>query len=133
MPIALPARQAARAPAGGRVPLFLYGTLLDPACFAAVAGSSAPLRAGRAALLRGARRVTLRGTPWPTLVADARGAVPGRVVRVGPAMLRRLCRYEGPPYRLCPVAPRARFRVLPAFAWIAPRGRADAARPWRPG
>jgi hypothetical protein len=31
--------------------LFLYGTLLDPARFAAVAGRAAPLRAGRAALL----------------------------------------------------------------------------------
>ena len=113
--------------------LFLYGTLLDAACFAAVAGSAAPLRAGRAAVLRGMRRVTLRGTPYPTLIADARGTVAGRVVRVGPAMLRRLSLYEGPPYRLRPVAPRAGGRLLRALAWIAPRGRAEAARPWFSG
>lgn len=113
--------------------LFLYGTLLDAACFAAVAGTAAPLRAGRAALLRGMRRVTLRGTPYPTLIADSRGAVAGRVVRVGPALLRRLSRYEGPPYRLRPVTPRAGGRVLRAHAWIAPRGRAEAARPWISG
>jgi len=113
--------------------LFLYGTLLDSACFAAVAGSAAPLRAGRAAVLRGMRRVALRGTPWPTLIADSRGAVAGRLVRVGPAILRRLSRYEGRPYRLRPVAPRAGGRAVPAFAWIAPRGRAEAARPWVSG
>jgi hypothetical protein len=118
---------------GRRPPLFLYGTLLDPAVFAAVAGSAAPLRAGRAAVLRGMRRVALRGTPWPTLMADARGAVAGRVVRVGPVLLRRLARYEGPPYRLRPVVPRARGRAVPALAWIAPRGRAEASRPWISG
>jgi gamma-glutamylcyclotransferase (GGCT)/AIG2-like uncharacterized protein YtfP len=112
------------------VRLFLYGTLLDAACFAAVAGTAAPLRAGRAALLRGVRRVTLRGTPYPTLIADARGTVAGRVVRVGPPMLRRLSRYEGPPYRLHPVVPRAGGRTLRAQAWIAPRGRAERVRPW---
>jgi len=110
--------------------LFLYGTLLDPARFAAVAGSAAPLRAGRAALLRGMRRVVLRGTPWPTLVADRRGAVTGRVVGVGPRMLRRLSAYEGCPYRLCRVGVRVAGRLRPALAWIAPRGRADTARPW---
>lgn len=113
--------------------LFLYGTLLDAACFAAVAGSAAPLRAGRAALLHGVRRVTLRGTPYPTLIVDARGTVAGRVVRVGPPMLRRLSRYEGPPYRLRPVLPRAGGQMLRAYAWIAPRGRAEAARPWISG
>jgi gamma-glutamylcyclotransferase (GGCT)/AIG2-like uncharacterized protein YtfP len=118
---------------GQRARLFLYGTLLDPARFAAVAGSAAPLRAGRPAVLRGMRRVALRGAPWPTLVADTRGAVAGRVVQVGPAMLRRLSRYEGPPYRLCPVVPRAGGRAVPAFAWIAPRGRAEAERPWISG
>lgn len=104
--------------------LFLYGTLLDPGRFAAVAGSAAPLRAGRAAVLRGMRRVVLRGTPWPTLVADPRSNVAGRVVRVGPPVLQRLSAYEGRPYRLHPVAPQAGRRVLRALAWIAPRGRA---------
>lgn len=110
--------------------LFLYGTLLDAACFAAVVGTASPLRAGRAALLRGVRCVALRGTPYPTLIADARGIVAGRVVRVGSPMLRRLFLYEGPPYRLRPVVPRAGGRALSAKAWIAPRGRADPARPW---
>lgn len=112
--------------------LFLYGTLLDPRRFAAVAGSAAPLRAGRTAVLRGMRRVVLRGTPWPTLVPDARGRVEGRVVRVGPAVFRRLSAYEGAPYRLRPVTPSAGGRALRAFAWIAPPGRAALAEPWRP-
>jgi gamma-glutamylcyclotransferase (GGCT)/AIG2-like uncharacterized protein YtfP len=110
--------------------LFLYGTLLDPARFAAVAGRAAPLRAGRDALLRGMRRVGLRGTPWPTLVADRRGAVTGRVLGVGPGALRRLSAYEGRPYRLRRVRVWVGGRLRPALAWVAPCGRADAARPW---
>lgn len=117
---------------GRGVRLFLYGTLLDPRRFAAVAGSAAPLRAGRTAVLRGMRRVVLRGTPWPTLVPDARGRVEGRVVRVGPAVFRRLSAYEGAPYRLRPVTPSTGRRALQAFAWIAPQGRAAFAQPWPP-
>ncbi|MCS6931979.1 MAG: gamma-glutamylcyclotransferase [Acetobacteraceae bacterium] len=113
--------------------LFLYGTLLDPGRFAAIAGSAGPLRAGRPAVLRGARRVVLRGTPWPTLLADGRGTVEGRLVRVGPAALRRLSAYEGRPYRLRPVTVYCRGRAVAALAWIAPSGRAVRNALWVPG
>lgn len=110
--------------------LFVYGTLLDPARMAAVAGAAARLCAPRPALLRGLRRVALRGTPYPTLIPDRRGVVAGRVLSVGPEALRRLAAYEGRPYRLRPVAPWVCGRVVRARAWIAPPGRAEAARPW---
>jgi hypothetical protein len=97
--------------------------LLEAARFAAVAGTAAPLAAGRPALLPGMRRVRLRGTPYPTLVLDRRGRVAGRVVEVGPPLLRRLSAYEGRPYRLRPVWPRLCGRIAIACAWIAPAGR----------
>jgi gamma-glutamylcyclotransferase (GGCT)/AIG2-like uncharacterized protein YtfP len=112
------------------VRLFVYGTLLDPARVAAVVGAPARLCAPRPAVLRGMRRVALRGTPYPTLIRDRRGVVAGGVLSVGPRALQRLAMYEGRPYRLRPVAPRVFGRVVRARAWIAPPGRAEAARPW---
>lgn len=131
------AAQGRRCPAApawrrGRIRLFLYGTLLDAARFAAVAGTAAPLAAGRPALLPGMRRVRLRGTPYPTLVPDRRGRVVGRVVEVGPPVLRRLSAYEGRPYRLRPVWPRHCGRVAMACAWIAPAGRGLRHALWAP-
>lgn len=114
-------------------PLFLYGTLLDPAVLARQAGQARLVRRLVPARLPGWRRVLLRGTPYPTLLRDPATATEGAVLRAGPAALARLAAYEGPSYRLAPVrvtTPRGPRR---ARAWLAPRWRADAARPWRPG
>ena len=101
--------------------LFVYGTLLDPALLARLAGGRV---VWHPAQLHGFRRVRLRGTRYPTL-APGREKVslaPGAVFRANGAALRRLRAYEGPRYRLTPVRPRLldTGRAVPAFAWIAP-------------
>ncbi|WP_203076784.1 gamma-glutamylcyclotransferase family protein [Falsiroseomonas ponticola] len=118
-----------RATDAGLVPVFLYGTLLDPAILAARAGRRG-LR-GVPATLPGWGRVALRGQPYPTLIRARRQAVRGRLVTLAGAPLRRLHAYEGACYRLRPVlvlAPRGRLRAL---AWIARPALANAARPWQ--
>lgn len=112
-------------------PVFLYGTLLDRGILARRSGDPR-LRHRRLmpAVLRGHRRVALRATPYPTLVADARGAVTGLLLRPHAAALRCLAAYEGPPYRLAPVRVATRFGPRRARAWITPRWRADPARGW---
>jgi hypothetical protein len=112
--------------------VFLYGSLMDPAVFAAVAGTAAPLAAARPALLAGWRRVTLRGTAYPTLV-EARGeATDGLVVILPPALLPRLHAYEGRLYRFLPLRVRSEGRLVAARAWIARPDRADRMKPWSP-
>lgn len=103
--------------------LFLYGTLLRPALLARFAGRA--MRQTPAAL-PGWRRVRLRGTPYPTL-RRARAVVPGALVEVPAAALRRLDAYEGPRYRRVRVTVRAGSRPRAAVAWIAA---AVTLRPW---
>jgi hypothetical protein len=113
--------------------VFLYGSLMDPAVFAAVAGTAAPLAAARPALLQGWRRVALRGTPYPTLVAASTEAVDGLLATIPPALLPALHAYEGALYRFLPVRVLCDGRVVSARAWIARPDRADPRRPWFPG
>jgi gamma-glutamylcyclotransferase (GGCT)/AIG2-like uncharacterized protein YtfP len=113
------------------VPIFVYGTLLDPRVFARFAGR-APLHRALPARLPGFRRVALRGTPYPTLLRGA-GEVAGLLLpRLAPAAMARLSAYEGASYALVPLCvatPRGPRRVR---AWMAARWRADAARAWVP-
>jgi hypothetical protein len=113
--------------------VFLYGSLMDPAVFAAVAGTAAPLAAARPALLAGWRRVTLRGTAYPTLVQARGGATDGLLVTLSPSLLPRLHAYEGGLYRFLPVRVLSEGHLVAARAWIARTDRADRARPWSPG
>jgi gamma-glutamylcyclotransferase (GGCT)/AIG2-like uncharacterized protein YtfP len=99
--------------------LFLYGTLLDAAVFRAKAGGRAPFRRALPARLAGHRRVRLRGTPYPTLTRGG-GEVRGLWLRVPPAMLARLARYEGPSYALRPVCVTTPRGPRHARAWFAP-------------
>jgi hypothetical protein len=118
------------------LPVFVYGTLLDPAIFRRFAGR-APLRRALPARLIGWRRVLLRGTPYPTLVRGGKGAageVGGLLLpRLAPPSFARLAAYEGASYALVPVrvaTPRGPRR---ARAWVAARWRAGD-RAWvQPG
>jgi gamma-glutamylcyclotransferase (GGCT)/AIG2-like uncharacterized protein YtfP len=96
--------------------VFVYGTLLDPALLARLTGRTPIMRP---ASLPGWRRVRLRDAPYPTLVRG-RHTVDGALIEVDRPALRRLSAYEGPRYRLVPVAPRvAGGSSQPALAWIA--------------
>jgi gamma-glutamylcyclotransferase (GGCT)/AIG2-like uncharacterized protein YtfP len=108
-------------------PIFLYGTLLDPAVLSLRGGDARLARRMVPAILLRHRRVALRGTPWPTLKADQQGAVAGELIRPHAAALRRLAAYEGAEYRLCPVRVLTPRGPLRARAWMAPPWRAGAA------
>jgi gamma-glutamylcyclotransferase (GGCT)/AIG2-like uncharacterized protein YtfP len=110
-------------------PVFLYGTLLDPAVLASRGGDPRLPRRATPAVLIGHRRVALRGTSYPTLRADGSGAVAGEVVRPHPAAFRRLAAYEGAAYRLRPVRVLTLRGPLRARAWVAAAWRAGTA-PW---
>lgn len=110
--------------------VFLYGSLMDPAVFARVAGTAAPLEAARPALLAGWRRVVLRGTPFPTLVRDPAATVDGLLVEIPSALMPALHRYEGALYRFLAVRVLSGGMTHAARAWVARRDRADVARTW---
>jgi gamma-glutamylcyclotransferase (GGCT)/AIG2-like uncharacterized protein YtfP len=110
-------------------PLFLYGTLLDPAVLRRVTGQSGLARRLLPARLAGWRRVVLRGTPYPTLLRDAGATTEGALLRVGPAVLARLSAYEGAEYRLVPVRAITGRGVVAARAWVAPSWRAGGEIP----
>jgi gamma-glutamylcyclotransferase (GGCT)/AIG2-like uncharacterized protein YtfP len=112
------------------VPIFIYGTLLDPRIFARFAGR-APLRRALPARLAGWRRVGLRGTPYPTL-ARGPGEVAGLLLpRLAPAAFARLSAYEGACYALAPVRVATPRGARRARAWIAADWRATS-RNWDP-
>jgi len=118
-----------RATDAGPVPVFLYGTLLDPAILAARAGRRR-LR-GVPATLPGWKRVALRRQPYPTLIRARRQSVRGLVVTLFGAPLRRLRAYEGAAYRLRPVRPLGPRGRVAALAWIAAPALAAAGRDWQ--
>ncbi|WP_439598597.1 gamma-glutamylcyclotransferase family protein [Falsiroseomonas sp.] len=100
----------------GGLEVFLYGTLLDPAVLWRRSGRRFAQGAARPAVLRGWRRVGLRGAPYPTLRRARHHLVPGLVLRLAGAPLRRLIAYEGAAYRLRPV------RLLPVRLLPGRRG-----------
>ena len=69
------------------------------------------------ASLSGWRRVGLRGSLYPTLRRG--GRVPGALLHVSAAALRRLTAYEGPRYRLTRVVVAAPRGKIAAWTWIA--------------
>ena len=107
-------------------PLFLYGTLLDPAVLTRFGGRP---RDARPAWVSGRRRVLFRGTRFPTLLPGA-GRVEGVLLRPTPTVLARLRTYEGPCYRLYPLRVATRRGTRWARAWLVPRRLADPARAW---
>ena len=82
--------------------LFAYGTLEDRGLVRALTGRSF---AAIEARLPGYDRYLLRGQPYPGIVRSPGGVVPGTLyLGVDGDALRRLDRYEGPPYRRTEVA-----------------------------
>lgn len=76
--------------------LFAYGTLELPAVLAKVTGQE---HAARAALLSGYSRYLLASYPYPAMIADPAGTVPGSVfLDLDAAAFARLDAYEGDLY-----------------------------------
>jgi gamma-glutamylcyclotransferase (GGCT)/AIG2-like uncharacterized protein YtfP len=103
---------------GPGLPVFVYGSLLDPEVLARRSGRRGLMRRAVPAVLPGWRRVALRGTPFPTLVRARRHRVHGLLLRLTGAPLRRLAAYEGSAYRLRRLSVltiRGRRRAL---AWV---------------
>jgi hypothetical protein len=79
---------------------FFYGTLIDADVRATVLGPTARHRPVEPAVLPGYRRLTMRGCTYPVIVRDARGQVPGVLMRgLSRADFRRLLDYETDEYR----------------------------------
>lgn len=112
-------------------PLFVYGTLLDPAIRAAVIGRrfAGPLRPAR---LTGYRRWGIQGADYPAIAPAFGGSVPGGLLaRPDGLTLRRLDSHEGPEYVRRAVSVRAGGRLIGAEAYVAAPGARLARRPWR--
>lgn len=83
------------------LPLFFFGTLVDPDILGLVIGRSVEPGELEPSRLPGFRRVRVQGASYPMLVPDPAGLVEGRLWRGGTAEERaRLDAYEGPGYRL---------------------------------
>ncbi len=108
---------------GLRLPIFLYGTLINARVLARFSGEALLHRRSIPALAPGFQRVTLRGTPYPTLRPGA-GTVQGLLIRPSRPALARLSAYEGPFYRLMPVRVTTHRGPRWARAWLSPLWRA---------
>ncbi|MGG5885759.1 gamma-glutamylcyclotransferase family protein [Falsiroseomonas sp. HC035] len=104
-------------PAG--LPVFVYGSLLDPVVLARQSGRRGLMRLAVRAVLLGWRRVGLRGTAFPTLVRARGCRTDGVLLRLCGAPIRRLIAYEGVAYRLRRVRVRTAQGPRYACAWIA--------------
>ncbi len=83
------------------LPLFFFGTLMDPEILGLVIGRPVDPAELEPARLKGFRRVRVQGASYPMLVPDPTGRVEGRLWRTGDRRERaRLDAYEGPGYRL---------------------------------
>jgi gamma-glutamylcyclotransferase (GGCT)/AIG2-like uncharacterized protein YtfP len=112
------------------VPLFVYGTLIDPRVLRRVTQQAALTRRALPAAAMDWRLVVLRGTPYPTLVPLPGARTEGILLCPSWSVLARITTYEDPPYRLHPVAVIAPKGALRARAFIAPEWLADPARAW---
>lgn len=105
------------------LPLFLFGTLRDPALFAVVFGRPQEGLACRPALLPGHAAMRVEGADFPVLVAAPSCRQPGLLVAgLGPEEIGRGVFYESSGYRLAPVRLRAAGRAVAARAFL-PTGR----------
>ncbi|MGK7868242.1 gamma-glutamylcyclotransferase family protein [Falsiroseomonas sp. E2-1-a20] len=104
-------------PAG--LPVFVYGSLLDPLVLARQSGRRGLMRLAVPAVLPGWRRVGLRGTAFPTLVRARGCRTEGVLLRLRGAPMRRLMAYEGAAYRLRWIRVRTARGPRQARAWMA--------------
>lgn len=115
----------------GQIPVFVYGTLLDPAVMTAVTGRRYE---ARPAILRCYRRYRLRRRSYPGIVFEPGASVSGCLYYVDRRALRALDRYEDPCYERRSVSVQMADAVQPAFVYVIPKQQQHLVdpRPWDP-
>jgi hypothetical protein len=114
-------------------PLFVYGTLIDPATRAAVFGAPQRSGSGRVARLVGYRRVYARGRRYPVLVRNRTAVTEGLLIaRVNGRAWGRLFAYEGTEYRIARLRVRTDGRHPVLARVFLPRALGDTSRDWFP-
>jgi hypothetical protein len=123
-PEALPLdAQPVHTPPPDHLPLFLFGTLRDPALFEVVFGRPQQALACRPALLSSHAAMRVDGADFPVLVAAPACRQPGLLVEgLAPAEVDRAIFYESTGYRLAPVRLAVAGRTALARAFL-PTGR----------
>jgi gamma-glutamylcyclotransferase (GGCT)/AIG2-like uncharacterized protein YtfP len=138
-PVRRGAAESDRTPRGGEeradrpLPLFFFGTLMDPDVLGLVIGRPVARAALEPARLSGFRRLRVEGASYPMLVADPQGVVEGRLWRGATAAdLRRLDAYEGEGYERVPIeVETASGERLRAEVYLARPGRLrPSGEPW---
>jgi len=109
-----------------KYPVFVYGTLLDPAIQREVIGRQHP---GIPAILRDYQRYRLRNYSFPGLVAEAGAEVGGIVLKVNPAELKALDEYEDPFYERRLLTVEAGGEPLHAYVYVIPESRRHLVEP----
>jgi hypothetical protein len=131
---AMPRDVGSRRDAAGehQLPLFLFGTLRDPALFSVVFGRPQAALVCRAAHLPEHAAMRVDGADFPVLVAAPGRRQPGLLVDgLTPAEIARAVFYESSGYRLAVVRPRVDGVLALARAFL-PTGRLPASgERWR--
>jgi gamma-glutamylcyclotransferase (GGCT)/AIG2-like uncharacterized protein YtfP len=115
------------------LPLFFFGTLMDPDVLGLVIGRPVARAALEPARLEGFRRLRVEGASYPMLVADPEGVVEGRLWREASAADRaRLDTYEGEGYERVPleVETTTGERLLAEVYLVRPGRLRPSAEPW---
>ena len=110
--------------------LFFFGTLMDEAVRGLVIGREGTVSPAR---VDGFARVAVAGRDYPTLVRRPASRVAGVLTApLDAEAIRRLCRYEGPEYRLRPIRVRSDEEgPLAALVFLCRPKIAAGRRPWR--
>jgi len=111
-------------------PLFVFGTLLDPAIRAAVMGKASP---GRPAVLHGFERRRVVGAEYPALRRRIGGRVRGLLLPAPDApTLARLDAHEGEEYVRRAIWVEAGRRLRRADCYLAAPAARLSRQPWAP-
>jgi len=114
-----------------RPPLFIYGTLLDPAVRRFVLGPKAA-QAVRPAVLHGYRRLSVAGKDYPAVERAPMSRTAGGILPPpGPVALARLDAFEGTEYRRLRVRATVGGRLLTVETYAAAPGLPLLGTEWR--
>lgn len=116
----------------GRVPLFLFGTLMDLDLLTYLLQRPVDVGDLMPATIHGFRRARASGASYPVLVAEPGGMVAGRLLRrMTNCDIARINHYESEEYRAeCRVVVTGEGVETPAWVYLGLDHLAPAAEPW---